>query len=68
MSLKLHLSHSIFYPILTVLYFPRILRFHYGHEDSNTLADEDVTVITNEVWTKVYGTHDYKSKWFRYDL
>ena len=42
--------------------------FHYGHEDSNTMADEDVTVITNEVWDKVYGTVDYKSKWFKYDL
>ena len=42
--------------------------FHYGHEDSNTMADEDVTVITNKVWTEVYGTHDYKTKWFKYDL
>jgi len=42
--------------------------FHYGHEDSSTMADEDVTVITNEVWDKVYGTVDYKSKWFKYDL
>ena len=42
--------------------------FHYGHEDSDTLADEDVTVVTNKVWREVYGTHDYKSKWFRYDL
>jgi len=42
--------------------------YHYGHEDSDTMADEDVTVITNKVWKKVYGTHDYKSKWFKYDL
>ena len=33
-----------------------------------TMADEDVTVITNEVWDNVYGTHDYKSKWFKYDV
>lgn len=42
--------------------------YHYGHEDSDTMADEDVTVITNEVWKEVYGTHDYKSKWFKYDM
>jgi glycosyltransferase involved in cell wall biosynthesis len=42
--------------------------YHYGHEDSDTMADEDVTVITNEVWEEVYGTHDYKSKWFKYDM
>jgi len=41
---------------------------HYGHEDSDTMADENVTVITNEIWDKVYGTHDYKSKWFTYDV
>jgi glycosyltransferase involved in cell wall biosynthesis len=40
---------------------------HYGHEDSVTDADENVTVITNEVWDKVYGTHDYRSKLFKYD-
>ena len=42
--------------------------YHYGHEESKTMADEDVTVITNEVWDNVYGTHDYKSKWFKYDV
>jgi len=42
--------------------------YHYGHEDSKTMADEDVTVITNEVWERVYGTHDYKSKFFKYSL
>ena len=42
--------------------------FHYGHEDSKTMADEDVTVITNKVWKEVYGTHDYKSKWFTYNV
>ena len=41
--------------------------FHYGHEDSNTMADEDVTVITNKVWEEVYGTHDYRNKLFKYD-
>ena len=41
--------------------------FHYGHEDSNTMADEDVTVITNKAWEEVYGTHDYKNKLFKYN-
>tara|TARA_R110000782_G_scaffold196841_1_gene286109 strand:- start:239 stop:1993 length:1755 start_codon:yes stop_codon:yes gene_type:complete len=41
--------------------------FHYGHEDSNTMADEDVTVITNKAWKEVYGTHDYRNKLFIYD-
>tara|TARA_R110001632_G_scaffold55417_2_gene135696 strand:+ start:2387 stop:3538 length:1152 start_codon:yes stop_codon:yes gene_type:complete len=42
--------------------------FHYGHEDSDTMADENITVITNKVWGEVYGTHDYKTKWFKYDM
>ena len=42
--------------------------FHYGHEYSNTVADEDVTVITNKIWEEVYGTHDYKSKVFSYNI
>lgn len=41
--------------------------YHYGHEDSDAPYAENVTVITNEVWNKVYGTHDYKSKLFTYN-
>lgn len=41
--------------------------YHYGHEDSDPPYAENVTVITNEVWQKVYGTHDFKSKLFTYD-
>ena len=40
---------------------------HYGHEESNPEADENVTVISSEIWNKVYGEHDYQSKWFTYD-
>jgi hypothetical protein len=40
---------------------------HYGHEDSNPAADENITVITNDVWGKVYGSHDYKTHLFKYD-
>ena len=35
---------------------------HYGHEESDAPYAENVTVITNKLWKKVYGTHDYKSK------
>ena len=40
---------------------------HYGHEDSNPDADENISVITNEVWDTVYGSHDYKTNLFTYD-
>lgn len=40
---------------------------HYGHEESDAPYAENVTVITNEVWKKVYGTHDFKSKTFTYN-
>lgn len=42
--------------------------YHYGHEDSNPPYAENVTVITNEIWEQVYGTHDYKSKLFTYNV
>lgn len=41
--------------------------YHYGHEDSDPPYAENVTVIDNEVWAKVYGTHDFKSKLFTYN-
>jgi FkbM family methyltransferase len=41
--------------------------YHYGHEKSNPPYAENVTVITDEIWEKVYGTHDYKSKLFTYN-
>ena len=41
--------------------------YHYGHEKSNPPYAENVTVITDKIWEKVYGTHDYKSKLFTYD-
>jgi len=41
--------------------------YHYGHEKSNPPYAENVTVITDEIWKKVYGTHDYKSKLFTYN-
>jgi len=41
---------------------------HYGHEDSELQCTEHVPVITNKVWEETYGTHDYKSKMFTYDV
>lgn len=40
---------------------------HYGHEDSQLQCTEHVTVMTNDVFKKVYGHHDWKSKFFTYD-
>ena len=36
--------------------------FHYGHEDSKTMANEDVAVLSRKTYKKVYGKHDYKGK------
>ena len=41
--------------------------YHYGHEESDAPYAENVTVITNDVWKKVYGTHNYKDKLFTYN-
>ena len=40
---------------------------HYGHEDSDLICDEHVTVITNSDWVKSYGDHDWKKKFFKFN-
>lgn len=40
---------------------------HYGHEDSNLLCTEHVTVITRTEFDTIYGIHEYKSKLFKFD-
>ena len=40
---------------------------HYGHEESNPCADENIPVITAEKWDKVYGEHDFHSSFFTFD-
>jgi glycosyltransferase involved in cell wall biosynthesis len=40
---------------------------HYGHEDSDLQCTEHVTVMTNDIFQKVYGHHDWKTKFFTYD-
>ncbi len=41
---------------------------HYGHEDSDLECDEHVSVLTNDDFEKSYGTHDWKSKFFKFDV
>jgi len=40
---------------------------HYGHEDSDLVCDEHVTVITNADWEKAYGDYDWRKNFFKYD-
>ena len=41
---------------------------HYGVEGSNPECDENVVVVSNEIYNKVYGDHDYRSKFFKYNM
>lgn len=41
---------------------------HYGHEDSDVICDEHVSVINKKVILDVYGDYDWKKNFFRYDL
>ena len=57
-----------------VVKFGRMMRdrghtiIHYGHEDSDLVCDEHVTVITNEDWKKAYGDYDWRNNFFKYDV
>jgi len=41
---------------------------HYGHEDSDLVCTEHVTVITNEDWKQAYGDYDWRKNFFKYDV
>ena len=41
---------------------------HYGHEDSQVECTEHVTVLSRQRYAETYGTHDFRSKFFRFDL
>jgi hypothetical protein len=41
---------------------------HYGHEDSELICDEHVTVLTNNDFRKSYGNHDWRKNSFKFDL
>jgi len=40
---------------------------HYGHEDSDLVCTEHVTVMTNEDWKIAYGDYDWRKNFFKYD-
>jgi len=40
---------------------------HYGHEDSNPQATENVSVLTNEDFNIAYGSHDWRKNFFKFD-
>ncbi len=40
---------------------------HYGHEDSDLQCTEHISVLTNEDFEKSYGTHDWRSKFFKFN-
>ena len=41
---------------------------HYGHEDSETQATEQVTVTTNQDLHAAYGSYDWRRNFFRFDI
>ena len=41
---------------------------HYGHEDSDLVCTEHVTVLTNEDFKKAYGNYDWRKNFFKYDM
>lgn len=42
--------------------------YHYGVEGSNPICTENIVVVSNEVYNRVYGDYDYRSTFFRYDI
>jgi glycosyltransferase involved in cell wall biosynthesis len=40
---------------------------HYGHEDSDLICTEHVTVLTNDDFAKSYGSHDWRKTFFKFD-
>jgi glycosyltransferase involved in cell wall biosynthesis len=41
---------------------------HYGHEDSDVICNEHISVITNEDWKIAYGDYDWRKNFFKFDV
>jgi glycosyltransferase involved in cell wall biosynthesis/2-polyprenyl-3-methyl-5-hydroxy-6-metoxy-1,4-benzoquinol methylase len=41
---------------------------HYGHEDSDLICSEHVTVITNKDFNIAYGGYDWRTNFFKFDI
>ena len=41
---------------------------HYGHEDSDLICTEHVSVLTNDDFQKSYGSHDWRKTFFKFDM
>jgi glycosyltransferase involved in cell wall biosynthesis len=40
---------------------------HYGHEESELVCDEHVTVLTSDDWRQAYGDYDWRKHFFKFD-
>lgn len=40
---------------------------HYGHKDSDLVCTEHVTVIDDKIYNISYGSHNFHSKFFKFD-
>lgn len=40
---------------------------HYGHEDSDVICDEHVSILTNDDLKKTYGDYDWRKNFFTFD-
>ena len=40
---------------------------HYGHEDSDLICTEHVSVLTNDDFKKAYGDYDWRKNFYKYD-